>query len=233
MPAPATLSESIAPPKQARSEQTMARLLEAAEALILERGVADVSISEIVQRARSSVGGFYARFRDKRALLRALEDRFLADVTRRLEALANTGRWADASLAEIVDTCAGELVTVTSERRNLIAAFLLRAAGDATLWADGLRFRRRVEERFAELLRGRSNEVSHPEPELAVHLGVQFAFGLVIQRVLTGDVAAAGRVLSDAELRCEITRNFLAYLGAPAAIAAPSSSSAARPMRSP
>jgi len=202
------------PPKQARSEETLSRLLEAAEALILEKGIGEVAISEIVGRARSSVGGFYARFRDKAELLRALEERFLVDVSARLAKLADAGRWRDAPLARVVDACVAELVQVSSERRNLIAAFLLRAAENATIWDDGLRFMQDAEARIGALVRGRSAELSHPNPEIAVHLGVQFAFGLVIQRVLTGDVRAAGRRLTDAELQREISRNFLAYLGA-------------------
>ena len=55
---PALLS-SVAPPKQARSEQTLYRILDATEALIREKGLAAVSIPEIVSRAGSSVGGFY------------------------------------------------------------------------------------------------------------------------------------------------------------------------------
>ena len=211
---------SVSPPKQARSEQTLSRLLDAAEALILEKGLGEVSVSEIARRARSSVGGFYGRFRDKHGLLRALEERFLEDVSARL---ADAGRWGDAPLHEIVERCAAELVTVAGERRNLIAAFLQRAADDATLWADGLRFRRDAEEKIGALLAARTGELSHPDPPLAVHLGVQFAFGLVIQRVLTGEVSAAGRVLTDAELHREIARNFLAYVGAAPAHAEPHS----------
>lgn len=67
---------SVARPKQARSEQTLRRILEAAERLIGEKGLGDVSIPDIVREARSSVGGFYARFKDKNELLRALEERF-------------------------------------------------------------------------------------------------------------------------------------------------------------
>ena len=205
---------SLSPPKQARSEETLSRLLKAAEALILEKGIGEVSVSEIVHGAHSSVGGFYARFRDKGELLRALEERFLVDISERLAALADAGRWGDAPLAEIVESWAAELVSVASERRNLIAAFLIRAAEDAALWADGLRFRRAAEEQIGRLLRVRTGEIRHPEPELAVQLAVQFALGLVIQRVLTGEVRAAGRALTDAELHGEIARNFLAYLGA-------------------
>ncbi len=60
---------TVAGPKQARSEDTLRRLLNAAEELIIEKGHRAVSIPEIARRAHSSVGGFYARFRDKTELL--------------------------------------------------------------------------------------------------------------------------------------------------------------------
>jgi AcrR family transcriptional regulator len=215
MPRAARSLESVARPKQARSKETLYRLLDAAEALIEEKGLGDASIPEIVRRADSSVGGFYARFQDKDALLRALEERFFEQVSARLEALADERRWADARLSEIVDACAAELVAVAGERRNLIAAFLIRGAHDPAVREGGLRFRRRVAERITRLLVARGDEIAHPEPALAIDLGVQFAFGLMLQRAVTGEIRAAGRSLSDAELRREIARNFLAYLERP------------------
>src|SRR4029077_14801889 len=93
--------QTVAGPKQARSERTLKRLLDAAEVLIEEKGHAAVSIPEIARRARSSVGGFYARFRDKNELLRALEERHFMEVWQRLDALADARRWANASTTEI------------------------------------------------------------------------------------------------------------------------------------
>ena len=55
---------SISPPKQARSERTAQRILDAAQALIEREGLAGLSIPEVVRRARSSTGSFYARFKD-------------------------------------------------------------------------------------------------------------------------------------------------------------------------
>ena len=88
--------ETVVGPKQARSERTLYRLLDAAEALIAEKGLAEVSIPEIVRRARSSVGGFYARFRDKNELLRALEERFYRELSVRLDDLVDEERWSGA-----------------------------------------------------------------------------------------------------------------------------------------
>jgi len=205
---------SDAPPKQARSAATRQRLLDAAEALIEARGPGEASIPEIVRRAGSSVGGFYARFRDKDALLRALEERFLAEMGARVEALADAGRWSDAPLREIVEACAAELVGTIGERRNLIAAFLTRAARDPEVRADALRFRTTTAERITRLLLTRRDALSHPHPARAIDLAVQFAFGLTLQRVVAGGIRAAGETLSEDEITSEIVRNFLAYVGA-------------------
>ena len=63
----------VKPPRQARSQHTLDRLLDAAEALVHEKGgFDDVPIAEIVRRAESSVGSFYSRFPDKDALLQAM-----------------------------------------------------------------------------------------------------------------------------------------------------------------
>jgi AcrR family transcriptional regulator len=203
------------PPQQNRSERTQERLLRAAEKLILEKGLGDASVPEIARRAGSSVGGFYARFPDKDALLRALEERFFAEMLGRVAKLADAGRWGAAPIATIVRACADELVSVFRERRNLIAAFLHRATRDPQMLADALRFRAQTAERIAALLLPRRHELGHPDPRLAIDLGVQFAFALMLQLAAVGELRAAGRVLSDRELQAEIERNFLAYLGAP------------------
>jgi len=205
----------VTEPKQLRSEHTQERLLRAAEKLILEKGLADASVPEIARRAGSSVGGFYARFPDKDALLRALEERFFAEMLTRVAKLADAGRWGDAPIALIASACAGELVAVFRERRNLIAAFLHTSTRDPELLADAIRFRAQTAERIASLLLPRASELRHPDPRLGIDLGVQFAFALMLQLVVVGDVRAGGRVLSDRELQAEIERNFLAYIGAP------------------
>lgn len=206
--------ETVSGPKQARSERTLQRLLDAAEALIREKGHAAVSIPEIARRARSSVGGFYARFRDKDELLRALEERHFIELDRRVEALVDARRWEHATIAELVEVAVAELVTITRERRPLIAAFLARAVEDPVIREGGLRFRRRVEERLSALLLARGDALDHPEPALAIELGIQTAFALMQQHVLIEETRAGGRTLTDDELRRELARMFLRYLGA-------------------
>lgn len=211
-PTTATLA-TVAGPKQARSERTLFRLLDAAEALIIEKGLAGLSIPEVVRRAGSSVGGFYARFRDKNELLRALEERFFLEVQSRLDALADERRWADAPVRDIVVAAVDELVSVTEARRALIKAFMFRATVDVQIRDDAVGFRNRAAQRIAALLVGKSPGFRHPEPVLAIDLGVQAAFSLMNQHVLLDGTEAAGRMLSIDDLKREIARLFIAYVG--------------------
>jgi AcrR family transcriptional regulator len=213
MAAPAVPLLTVAGPKQARSERTLQRLLDAAEALINEKGHAAVSIPEIARRAGSSVGGFYARFRDKNELLRALEERHFIVLWQRLEALADARRWENVSTATVVEAAVAELVAVTRERRRLLAAFLVSAMQDPVIREGGLRFRRRIEERIRALLLPRRDEMNHPNPALAIDLGIQTAFALMNQHVLIEKTEADGHALSDDELRRELTAMFLRYVG--------------------
>jgi AcrR family transcriptional regulator len=206
---------SVSPPKQARSQQTLLRLLDATEALIEEKSLPDVSVPEIVRRAGSSVGGFYARFKDKDELLRALEERFFGRLYERVEHLAQPAKWQTATLAEIVTGCAKELVAVRRENPNLIAAFVARSTRERAALDEAIRFQREVERRIGTLLLTRREEMSHPEPEIAVDLGVQFAFGLVIQSIARGETFAGSKSLGDSAIAREITRNVLGYLGCP------------------
>jgi AcrR family transcriptional regulator len=188
-------------------------LLDAAQELIAEKGHHAVSIPEIARRAGSSVGGFYARFRDKDELLRALEERHFLELMQRVERLADAGRWANASTAEIVEAAVAELVTITRERRHMIAAFLVRAIEDPVIREGGLRFRRNVEERIGALLLSRRGEMAHPDPALAIDLAIQTAFAIMQQHILIQDTRAGGRPLSDEELQREITLMMLRYVG--------------------
>ncbi|HEY1598537.1 MAG TPA: helix-turn-helix domain-containing protein, partial [Pirellulales bacterium] len=64
--------EWVRPPRQTRSQETLERLLDAAEEVFAEKGFESATVAEVVRRAKSSVGAMYARFTDKNALLSCL-----------------------------------------------------------------------------------------------------------------------------------------------------------------
>ena len=199
-------------PSRPAASRPLQRILDAAESLIEEKSLADASIPEIVRRARSSVGGFYSRFKDKDEMLRALEERFFARLASRVDAVADPERWRGATLEQAVAGCVAELVAVRRESPNMIAAFLSRTAHSPEALEYGLRFRRSVEQRVRRLLSAYADEIRHPEPAVALDLCVQIAFGLVLQSVMMGGTYAGDRTLGEAALARELERAVLGYL---------------------
>ncbi|MEM7076920.1 MAG: TetR/AcrR family transcriptional regulator [Pseudomonadota bacterium] len=60
-----------------RKPDTRSRILDIAEAAVLEKGFEATSIEEIVAGAEISRGGFFYHFRDKNALARAMLERYI------------------------------------------------------------------------------------------------------------------------------------------------------------
>jgi AcrR family transcriptional regulator len=67
-------------PQQERSIQRLEAILEVTVTLFLEKGVQETTMSEIAQRAGISIGSLYQFFPHKVALIRALHDRFSAQL---------------------------------------------------------------------------------------------------------------------------------------------------------
>ncbi len=110
---------------QRRSKATESRLLDAAESLLEQAEWDDISIAEIALAAGSSVGGVYARFPSKDALLLALHQRYEMDRNTHFEAFL-AKNWGNVSLSDrvrgIID-CVGDLMQA---RRAILRTFLLR-----------------------------------------------------------------------------------------------------------
>ena len=155
--------KSVTTPKQARSQATLTRLLDAAEELFLQNPPQDVSIADIERRAGSSIGGFYSRFPDKDALLRALQERRLVVVQQMLETIADPERWRDVPLSLMVRGLLQELVRHYTERRRLIAAFVSAAAQNPREWADTVQRRDAMIEVVLRLIVPQHREaIRHP-----------------------------------------------------------------------
>ncbi|MCU0676515.1 MAG: TetR/AcrR family transcriptional regulator [Myxococcota bacterium] len=210
--APARELESVSTPKQARSERTLEQILAAAERLIVERGLRDVSIADVVREAGTSVGGFYGRFRDKDELLRALHERTQRDLRTELLVLVDPERWKTARLEEIVRVCVDVLVRRSSERRRLMAAFLESVAASPDSWQTAIAFRRRLVDGVSALLLTKRAEMKHPDPPRAVRFAIDAALAIVDERAIFHAVPEADR-LESRELAQELERLVLAYLG--------------------
>jgi AcrR family transcriptional regulator len=203
----------VRPPQQVRSRHTLDRILDAAEALVAEKGFADTPVGEVVRRAGSSVGAFYARFPDKDALLYALYERYLEQATATADDALDPGRWRGRAVPEVLAEVVRFLVAIYRAQGGLIRAFVLRNHTDPDFRARQERLSHHVSGKLTALLLSRREEIAHPEPERAAAFGLTMMFATIEGAVLFGETRSRALALSDDELAAELTRAYLAYLG--------------------
>lgn len=200
-------------PLQARSQETLDRILDAAEALVAEKGFEDATVAEIARRAESSVGAFYARFRDKDGLLYALYERYFEQATATADAALDPARWAGVPIPGILRAVARFLVEIYRERRGLIRAFVVRNHTDAEFRARQERLSHYVNAKLSELLLARGAEIDHADPARAAAFGLTMTVSTIESAILFGEMRSSVLALTDDELSSELTRAYLAYLG--------------------
>jgi AcrR family transcriptional regulator len=206
-------ARKIRPPRQARSQATLDRLLAAAEALLAEKPFGTATVSEIVERASSSVGAFYTRFPDKEALLECFDERFFAAARHQWDAFLDPARWRASPLAGVVQAVVNRLVRKNRGKKPLLRALALyyRSHPDPRFRERASRTNEYVLRKVERLLRSRPG-ITHPAPGLAIALGLQMVAAGIRDQVLFEE-SYAPRRLSDKRLALELSRAWLAYLG--------------------
>ncbi len=200
-------------PKQARSKRTRAAILAAARALIAEAGVVSLSIADLAARVGLTKGSFYARFRDKEALLDALLQEMMQENRAELATFLERLQEADTSLAQIVRACVPVALRLSSERAALLRLLALEHRGSE-------RARRRILQVIEELtapiralFHERRQELSHPDPDVAAGMFVVLLYGLLDWGLLAREASTLIVPPSDTALVQEMTRALVGYLG--------------------
>lgn len=202
--------EWVNPPQQARSQQTLERLIDAAEHLVEEKGIEAVTVAAVAKQAGSSVGSFYSRFKDKDALLRVMFERFGEQALATAEAVLVAERWQGIPLGEGLELMAHFMLRILGERQQLIVGLLTRAASDPELRGFGQRLHALLTERLSALITARATP-AHPDPPVAVAMAIWMVLSLMESRALFGREGLPQ--LTDAEMAREMARMVTRYVG--------------------
>jgi AcrR family transcriptional regulator len=200
----------VRPPQQARTRATLTRLLDAAEDLFAEKSFDEVGVADLTRRARTSVGGFYRRFRDKDGLLQAVHERFCDDARATADVALDPAQWSGASLAEIVEKVTAFLVEIYRDRKGLLRAFMLRGPADAIVRERTESVFQYIATRWRGLASERRAEIAHPAPEEAATFGLRVVVGTLDYWIQLDPPAPE---LDEQKLTRELTRVFTSYLG--------------------
>jgi len=173
----------VTPPKQSRSQRTLERIVRASLEILEAEGVEGLTVQAIVKRADSSVGSFYARFAGKDELLEYLGERVWREAAQRWDDALASHDLSGLSLAELVDGAVRLLADAGQSRSSYLKA-LERAptTGDHAYLA----FQGHALRGLETLLLARAPQMAHPEPTVAVRLGLRAAVSLLESPPLPG-----------------------------------------------
>lgn len=171
-------------PKGDKRERTRTALLEAARALVREKGYARTTLEEVARRAGMTTGAIYGNFRNRAELFTALGEAYWPPIKPRVR--------GDATLREAMRAIAQATIDVMPERQAAAAGRLTGMAHALT--HDELRARvRDVTARSyalgAEWLSTLGDPADLPmPPDHLVRVIHALSEGLVFQRLLTPDL---------------------------------------------
>jgi AcrR family transcriptional regulator len=168
---------------QQRSEETRAKIMEAAIKLFSTRGYNKASVDEICDEAGISKGAFYHHFKSKQALFLALLDGWLQFIDNAIEStkdktVPETFMQMTQAFPYIFETA--------DENLPMFLEFWLQASRDKNIWEAGISPYRRYHKYFTTLIKKGVDEGSFVEvdPELASRMITSTAMGLLLQSLL-------------------------------------------------
>jgi AcrR family transcriptional regulator len=200
------------PPKQRRSQESLERILDAAETLIRERGFEQMTIAEVVQRSGSSVGSIYARFDDKLALLRAVQLRYHARVGNAIAAELSGDHPEDESLEKAARRIVNVLCDRLLHEPELFRAFFLEAVFDPAVRAQGEAANARRREHVTSVLLRHRGEIAHENPDLAASWFYSICMAFLRERITFGAGAELSGGFADERWQAELTKTALGYV---------------------
>jgi AcrR family transcriptional regulator len=197
-------------PQQRRSQESLERILDAAEYLIRQHGFDNMTVAEVVQRSESSVGSLYARFRNKRGLLQAVQARYHERMEDAIAAAFDEAR--DECLADAVVRVVRVLCNHLLNEPELFRAFIVEAVFDSRVRTQGERANANRRKNLTDVLLVHRAEITHPDPELAVRWFYTVCMAVLRERITFGEASELAGAFSDEAMVRELTRTMTNYL---------------------
>lgn len=210
-------AEKTLVPQQERSRESLRRLLKAATEVLGQHGVEGTTIPRIAQHAGLTPGAVYRRFRDKDQLLETAILGILERQDERLKAGMTPAMAARIPLEVFAEQIVGGMVVTYRANAALLRAlrqFIQGRANTAFMKKAG-KLEVRSYERLVTLILADRKDIRHPNPRIAVSLGLMMVISTLYEIVVMPVSMKDWKGLlpkDDQALKRELTRAFLSYL---------------------
>jgi AcrR family transcriptional regulator len=205
-------------PKQARSRESLRKLMKATTEVLGQRGLDGTTIPRIADHAGLSPAAVYRRFPDKVALLEAVVIDIYEHQAERLRSSLPLGYAKQVPIVLLTHQLVNSMMV--SYR---ISAGLLRALRHLIQTSSNNGFKNRVAryelrsfEYLVDLVMEHEDEIKHSSPRLAVSVGLMLVINTLIELIVMSPMHKPWAHLlpeDDQQLKRELVTAFLRYLG--------------------
>jgi AcrR family transcriptional regulator len=189
-------------PVQARSVDSMNRMLDAGAELFLEGGSASLKVELIVEASGCSTGSFYARFGDMHGYLVALHQRTLDHVESEFGQAALKAAACETLEATLESMC-GQMLAIVKRSRAQLYFFAVGNSHDAAMRSAGAAMTVPSGKIMADLLRP---FLTRPVGEAArrrLDMVVRMFIAMAFQQIMLEQTEVSTRQLGDRALARE------------------------------
>jgi AcrR family transcriptional regulator len=209
--------QSLAP-QQARSRESLGKLLKAAIEVLGQHGLAGTTIPRIAAHAGLTPGAVYRRFRNKEVLLETAILRVFEDQDKVLRLSFSAEATAGIPLPTLAEQVINSLVISYRVNARLLRALrqFLQENEGTPFWKKASKLEVRTFEYLVAIFVANQSEIKHTDPRSAVALGLVMIIGTLWEvAVNPGDVKLWKGLLpkDDRSLKRELVHSFLGYLG--------------------
>lgn len=205
-------------PQQARSRESLRKLLKAAAEVLGQHGVEGATIPRIAQHAGLTPGAIYRRFRDKDELLETVVLGILERQDKRLRESLTTEMASAIPLPVLAAQVINGMVVGYRAQAGLLRALRQFAQGrqNTPFWKKAAKLEVRAIEYLADTMAANRSEITHPDPRTAIALGLMMVVSTLIELILNCPDSKVWKGImpkDDQALKRELVRVFLSYLG--------------------
>ena len=175
-------------PKQARSRQSLSKMLQTAKQMLTERGYADFTLQELSQRSEVSIGSIYHRFENKQELVRQVQAEVLETIENEYAVLINQLRRQSLPLKKLMPNVVKLYGNHLKLHAPILRVFMEIAPSDPAVAEIGRKYLRQAMLDFKLLLLDRRAEISQRDPEHAVEVCFEVIYSSMSRYLGLGNV---------------------------------------------
>ena len=205
-------------PQQARSRESLRKLLKAAAEVLGQHGVEGATIPRIAQHAGLSPGAVYRRFHDKDGLLEAVVLGIMQRQDERIRVALTPAMARQIPLAVFAEQLIRSMLLSYRASAGLLRAIrqFTQGRADTAFYRKVVKLEFHTYRYLVELFLVRRREIKHPNPKRAVSFALMMLASSLIELILVDQDMKNWQVVipkDDQTLKRELLRAFLSYLG--------------------